>query len=673
MYRSVLLPALTIAGAALAACGTETTGTSSAAPASNSAPVVALGADVETPEGGQIQLSATVTDLDNDAVLSWSQMSGPAGTLSTSSSASPVFTAPIVNAQSVVVLRLTADDGIHTPSFDEMMITINNTARRSPSPQGIDGDIDDRRARARDGRAIERPRADREIRTFDGSNNNVANPLWGTTFAHLQRLAPADYSDGISALSGVLRPSARVVSNGVIDQNEGEVITNAYGGTDFIWQWGQFIDHDLDLTDGAAEQADIPIPTGDPQFDPDSTGTQVIFFNRALFDRDTGRDASTPREQENEISSWLDGSMIYGSDDARAAALRVGPDSPFLKTSDGNLLPFNVDNLTNANGPASDPATLFLAGDVRANEQLGLAVMHTLFVREHNRLAQTLQENFPLHDGEMIFQRARRLVVAKLQMITYQEFLPALVGPGALPAYSGYDPSINPTIFNEFSVAAYRLGHSMLNERLLRVDASGQEIPDGHLQLRDAFFRTPLLLRVEDDLDPILRGLAAQQHQALDVKVVADLRNFLFGRPGAGGLDLPSLNIQRGRDHGVPSYNDMREAMGLARAATFSDITSDVDMAQRLSDTYGNVDLIDLWVGGLAEDPLVEQGSQLGELFQAIIVKQFADLRDGDRFWYQNDLRRGDLARIAGTTLAGVIRANTSIGDELQDNVFAAP
>lgn len=364
------------------------------------------------------------------------------------------------------------------------------------------------------------------------------------------------------------------MSNQVINQNDGVSIPNTFDGTDFVWQWGQFLDHDIDLTDGAEESADIIVSAGDVHFDPDSTGTAVISFNRALFDPNTGFTAANPREQENEITSWIDGSMIYGSSDERITALRVGSESPLLETSEGNLLPFNETSLTNANGFITDPTRLFLAGDIRANEQLALATMHTLWVREHNRIAEALADDFPNNTADEIFELTRRLVVAKIQMITYNEWLPVLIGSGAIPAYAGYDAAINPSIYNEFSGASFRLGHSMLNERLLRLDASGNEIADGHIDLSAAFFTAPMILTSESSIDPILRGLATQRHQALDEMIVDDLRNFLFGAPGDGGLDLASLNIQRGRDHGLPDYNSMRVAMGLPAVLSFGDISS---------------------------------------------------------------------------------------------------
>jgi len=635
----------------------------------NTAPVVDAGPDLAGMETTIVEIDATVSG--SGVTIEWSQIAGPPVQFNSTSIEDPTVILPKVGGDTTATLRVTVSDNVNDPVTDDVTITIANASRKGPSSQGIDDNSDDRRDKAKRDRDGDRPRSEsREVRTYNGSNNNVANPLWGASFVHLQRLAPSDYEDDIGTMAGGLRPSAREVSNTIAAQDAGVSIENAANATDFVWQWGQFIDHDLDLTDGGEEVADIAVPTGDAWFDPDGIGASVIFFNRAVYDPDTGTDTANPREQENEITGWLDGSMIYGSDDERAAALRVAPDSPFLATSAGNLLPFNTDDLTNANGFVPDPASLFLAGDVRANEQVGLTVMHTLFVREHNRLAALLQERNPGADAEAIFQKARRLVIAELQIITYEEFLPALIGPDALPPYTGYDATINPSIYNEFSVAAYRLGHSMLNEALLRLDAGGAEIAAGHLALREAFFTAPSILQAEGDLDPILRGLARQLHQRVDTRIVDDVRNFLFGQPGVGGLDLASLNIQRGRDHGVPGYNDVREAMGLSRIASFAEITSDADLAQALADTYFNVDGIDLWIGGLAEDPLVSESSQLGPLFTAIIARQFRELRDGDRFWYQNDLSTDEREMVRGTTLSAVIRANTGIGNELQANVF---
>ncbi|MEP3655462.1 MAG: peroxidase family protein [Litorimonas sp.] len=667
--KKILITSVSGLALCLTACGDDNNSTGGVVDAAtNVAPVVSAGADQSVQEREQVQLSGSATDADGDTLtFSWSQVSGSMVDFSDASIANPVFRAPNTQDGEDVVLRLTVSDGTNSPVSSDVTISIADTPRDGASPQGInDGNRRDRRDDA-DNRTGNRPMVGGvEVRTYDGSANNLTNTNWGAAFEHLQRLAPNDYADGISEIAGPDRVSARVVSNLVHNQDDGESVPNTFGASDFVWQWGQFIDHDIDLTDGAEESADIIVPAGDVSFDPAGTGAVVIPFNRALFDPSTGTDVDNPREQENEITSWIDGSMVYGSDDERAEALRDTTNRHLLATSDGNLLPFNTAGLTNAN-PGTD--ILFLAGDVRANEQASLTVMHTLFVREHNRMAEILMDNNPDADPDDVFETARRLLVGKIQYITYNEWLPALIGEDAIPAYSGYDDSINPNIYNEFSVAAFRLGHTLLNENFIRLDADGNEADGGPLPLAEAFFAGTTLFTEEDDMDSILRGLASQLHQKYDVKAVTDIRNFLFGPPGAGGLDLPSLNIQRGRDHGAPSYNALRTALGLTPRTAFSEISSDADVVAGLEAAYDSVDDIDLWTGGLAEDAV--SGSQLGELFQTVMVRQFTELRDADRFWYEIYLPQADQNIVENTSLAEIIRDNTSIGNEISDDVFS--
>jgi len=293
--------------------------------------------------------------------------------------------------------------------------------------------------------------------------------------------------------------------------------------------------------------------------------------------------------------------------------------------------------------------------------------MHTLFVREHNRLAEEFAEQHPQWDGEQIYQKARQIVGAQIQVITYREFLPALLGNRPLSRYRGYDRNMNGGIRNSFSTAAYRFGHSALSPTLLRLDSNGNEIAEGNLPLSSAFF-SPFRVTDEGGIEPLLRGLASQECQRIDPFVVDGVRNFLFGDPGAGGFDLASLNIQRGRDHGIPSYNDVSESLGLGRAQDFSDVSSDPEIQNRLSSVYDSVDDVDLWVGGLSEDPI--SGSHLGELFSTILKRQFEALRNGDRFWYEETLSRDEIRSVERTKLSDIIRRNTDIGDEIQDDVF---
>ncbi|HXV38592.1 MAG TPA: peroxidase family protein [Nitrosopumilaceae archaeon] len=496
-----------------------------------------------------------------------------------------------------------------------------------------------------------------EYRTIGGTANNVENPNYGCVDSKLLRISGSDYDDGISVPAGQSRLSAREISNIVVAQTES--IPNTVKANDFVWQWGQFLDHDMDLTPANPNESfNIPVPAGDLFFDPNSDGNKVITLVRSL------HDDGTPREQINVVTAFIDASNVYGSDSTRAAALRTFSDGK-MKTSDGNFLPFNIDGLPNGGGTSS---TLYLAGDVRANEQIDLTAMHTLFVREHNRLAEQVAAKYPSMSDEEIYQMTRKIVGAEMQVITYKEFLPVLLGSNAIPPYKGYNPEIDPGISNEFSTASFRFGHSMLSPTLLRIKDSGDIVS---IPLKNAFFN-PGLLPIDDGIDSIMRGLSAQAAQEVDNKIVDDVRNFLFGPPGSGGFDLASLNIQRGREHGLPDYNNVRVAYGLTPVTGFSQISSDPAVQSALASAYSNVDDIDLWVGGLAEDHA--SGAMVGETIKAVLSDQFIRLRDGDRFWYQNDpffdYYKDFKKDVENITLADIVRLNTDIDDELQDNAF---
>jgi len=512
--------------------------------------------------------------------------------------------------------------------------------------------------------------ASAENRTMDGRNNNPADSEMGATFTMEMRMAPVAYADGVRVPAGQDRPNPRHISNTVCDQ-AGASIVNDSNLSDWVWQWGQFIDHDITLTEFMVPQEafDIEVPMGDVMFDPLFTGSQVIRLDRSLHDaQNSGMNTIRPRQQINQITAFIDGSVVYGSDDERAAWLRTFEGGK-LKTSAGNLLPLNDGTQVNA-GPGGAPSTsteLFTAGDVRASEQSGLTAVHTLFVREHNRLADEIAADHPDWGDEQIYQRARKLLGAMIQNITYREFLPALLGPMAPdPDAAAYDMGVDARIANEFANAGYRIGHTMLSPQVMRLGNDGDPIAQGPLSLRDAFF-DPSRIIDEGGIEPLLMGLAKQPMQMIDSMVVDDVRNFLFGQPGAGGFDLASLNIQRGRDHGIPDYNTVRVAYGLAAKQTFSEITSDESTRQRLEDAYGDVDLIDPWVGGLAEDHI--EGAVVGELIATMLADQFTRLRDGDRFWYANDdeLSDEDIAALESTRLSDVIGRNTDLSNIPRD------
>ncbi|HEX4666975.1 MAG TPA: peroxidase family protein [Chthoniobacterales bacterium] len=498
-----------------------------------------------------------------------------------------------------------------------------------------------------------------EFRSIDGSGNNPIDPTRGATNTPLLRLTTVAYEDGVGTPAGADEPGAREISNVVFAQDH--LVPCATNVSDYLWQWGQFIDHDIDLTPAVSpvELFNIPVPLGDPDFDPNGTGTQVIELDRSLYQMIAGI-----RQQLNTDTAFLDASQVYGSDEARALELRALDGTGKLKTSEGDLLPYNIHGFPNA---PDDSPSYFLAGDVRANEQVGLTAMQTLFMREHNYWATVIKQRQPNLDDDGIYYQARAIVGAELQIITYRDFIPLLLGPNALPPYVGYKPELDPTIANSFSTAAYRVGHTLLSPTLLRLDANNQSI--GDLDLSQAFFNPTEI--AGPGIEPYLRGLAKQVPQEVDCYLVDGVRNFLFGPPGAGGFDLAALNIQRGRDHGLPRYNQARIDFGLAPKSTFADITSDPTLQARLAAAYASPDDLDLWVGALAEDHV--NGGLVGELVYTILKDQFTRLRDGDRFWYQSYLPRSLVRKLEKQTLARIIRRNTPISGELQADVFLVP
>ncbi|MCA9780597.1 MAG: peroxidase family protein, partial [Candidatus Eremiobacteraeota bacterium] len=323
-----------------------------------------------------------------------------------------------------------------------------------------------------------------EPRSYDGSGNNLDQVELGSSHTAFGRLASPAYKDGIAAPSGQDRPSARAVSNVVCEQADGDKSGKDLSG--MVWLWGQFLDHDITLTpNGGQADFNIPVPAGDPYFDPRNTGTQTLSFARSVPFPGSGEDS--PREQINAITSWIDGSMVYGSDQSRADALRSFQGGR-MKTSEGDLLPYNTDGLANENPTRRPVESLFLAGDVRANENVALSSLHTVFMREHNRLADEISQDNPELDDEAVYQRARKMVGAQIQAITFNEFLPALLGDNAIPEYTGYNPEVDPTISNEFATAAYRLGHTMIENKIWRNEVTGEPRPEGDLEIKDAFF-----------------------------------------------------------------------------------------------------------------------------------------------------------------------------------------
>ncbi len=604
----------------------------------------------------------------------------------------------------------------------------------------------------------------RTTRTLDGSANNVANPSWGAANTPYRRIAAPSYADGVATPIG--GPPTRYVSNRIFNDTAQNTFSEN-GVSLWGFAWGQFIDHTIGLRqESAAESAPIQFDATDP-LESFNNEFGAIAFTRSPAAPGTG--SASPREQVNTVSSYIDGSNIYSDDAARLEWLRAGSLDGVVENNraklllPGGLLPRSGARGGQAPPPMAlsgrllaTPADAMVAGDVRANENVALTATQTLFAREHNRIVDALPRSL---SEEQKFQIARRVVGAEQQYITYREFLPTL-GVRLAP-YRGYDSRLDASLSNEFAVVGYR-AHSMIHGEL---EPSGPASAYSEQQL-DAFerqgveverdgdrvtFVIPLNLAFENPnllaaigVDPVLKGLGAEREYRNDEQIDNQLRSVLFQvpKPGvpdpgvcldgpplpdcfSGVVDLGALDVERGRDHGIPSYNALRRAYGLPAKGSFTAITGeatdrfpadpeldrrnpiddpnaldvlklfDADgneiplgspeadteairadrrttVAARLRAIYRDVDRLDGFVGMVAEQHVA--GTEFGELQRAIWEQEFETLRDGDRFFYGNDPALAAIARRYRVTyrhtLADVIRANTDA--DVQTNVFRA-
>jgi peroxidase len=491
-----------------------------------------------------------------------------------------------------------------------------------------------------------------DFRSIDGSNNNLADPTLNQANTDFARVGPANFADGFNEMTP--GPNPRTISNIVVAQEDtGEdgphlMDDNGVALSGMMYAWGQFIDHDLDLQKSdTTKDISIPVPAGDPFLTASS-----IPLTRAAIDPATGVPGH-PATAINTVTGWMDGSQIYGSNAATAASLRTA--DGHMKMSEGDNLPI-VDT---PQGPA------FAAGDVRAQENPDLTALQVLFVREHNYQVDRLHEEHPNWSGDKLYETAKAITTAEMVNITYSEFLPHLLGEDALERYHGYDPKVDPRITEEFAGAAFRFGHSIVSDEISAISNLG--VFTSEQTLAKSFFEDTATFNATG-ADGLLRHLSGDLANLLDARIVDGLRNFLVDPPD--GLDLAAINIQRGHDLGLGTLNQTREALGLTPYTSFDQLSSDPETAAAFEKAYGSIDAVDLWAGGLAEDHA--EGAVIGPTFGKIIGDQFTALRDGDRYYFENqNFDRQTLNEIKHTTLSDLILRNTDT-TAMQSDAFVA-
>uniref|UniRef100_A0A8C4YU05 Peroxidasin n=1 Tax=Gadus morhua TaxID=8049 RepID=A0A8C4YU05_GADMO len=551
-----------------------------------------------------------------------------------------------------------------------------------------------------------------KYRSHDGTCNNLQHPMWGASLTAFERLLKSVYDNGFNlprgaserAHNGYRLPLPRLVSTAMIGT---ETVTPDDRYTHMLMQWGQFLDHDMDATVSALSQSRFSdgqlcttVCTNDPpcfpiQFPANDqrqlrSGARCMFFVRSSPVCGSGMtsllmNSVYPREQINQLTAYVDASNVYGnsrheSDEIRDLAsqrglLRQG----IIQRTGKPLLPFATGQRTECMRDENEsPIPCFLAGDHRANEQLGLTAMHTVWFREHNRVATELLRLNPHWDGDTIYHEARKIVGAQMQHITYSHWLPKVlgeVGMKQMGQYVGYNPNINAGILNSFATASFRFGHTLINPILYRLDQDFQPIPQGHISLHRAFF-SPFRIVNEGGIDPLLRGLfgAAGKMRVSTQLLNTELTERLFSMAHAVALDLAAMNVQRGRDHGIPPYNDYRTFCNLTSAQSFEDLRNEIknpSVREKLQRLYGTPLNIDLFPALMAED--LVPGSRLGPTLMCLLSAQFKRLRDGDRFWYENPgvFSPAQLTQLKQASLSRVLCDNGDNITRIQQDVFS--
>ncbi|XP_066972309.1 peroxidase-like [Macrobrachium rosenbergii] len=528
-------------------------------------------------------------------------------------------------------------------------------------------------------------------RSIDGTCNNLQHPKWGSAKIPFVRYLLPAYEDGVDSMRGHNRrgiaklPSPRRVSREVKSAGRRPLLPHV---SLMVMQWGQFIDHEVVHTPEAAREnakgETMPLhccldgePDPDvwesPECQPIDVSSDPVFssYNRTCMRFVRSLIASKgctfgPREQLNQITAYLDASAVYGSTPDVARILRSFKGGHLNKVHDN--LPVSGHLLPEVKCPHSS-GFCFKAGDERVNEQPGLASMHTLWLRVHEGIVKQFSYHNPHWSDETLYQESRRVVSALIQQITYKEFLPVVLGDSIMWEYDlypssygykdNYDPNIDASIANVFATAAYRFGHTLVNDFL---KSSGLNIP-----LLGSFMRPYILHQKRTRPSALLEGLANEPSQAADTYLVHTLTDKLFaGLEEPVGLDLMALNIQRGRDHGLPPYNAWRAACGLVPFLNFDDLASEMgsSVAEAFRKAYGTVEDIDLFPAGLAERSV--NGGLLGPTFSCILGQQFSNLKTGDRFWYEREgqpkpFTPDQLMSIRNQTLASVMCHHTDL------------
>ncbi|XP_022695720.1 peroxidase-like isoform X1 [Varroa jacobsoni] len=556
-------------------------------------------------------------------------------------------------------------------------------------------------------------------RTFDGSCNNLFYGCWGRAGETYGRLLPPDYADEMGkprwGKKGHKLPNVRELSRVMQGNQVQSSQTSSATYTDMTTHFGQFLAHevssaapyfDKEIRNGKvvritpvcchkvnkdSECHPIEIGHGDPFYEdghcielvrsrPYNASETACLKNNAV--------KSNIREQVNVVTSFIDGSVIYGSSTKKAESLvdddgsmKMDRNSRYIR---GGLMPrTDEEGSCSSYYPGCD-GRCFKAGDIRASLTPMLGALQTIYLREHNRIASHfVQRNWTKWQ---VYNVSRKIVGAMIQVITFKEYLPLMLGQETMSRYNLTIPSpqyryhhhLNPSIINTWATAACRVSHSNVADKMKREGKTLDRCPSLAYDINN------MDDYCKPETDPVrsfLVGACEQRMQELNTVYTREVTRYLFSTPMKPGKDLRSIDYHRGRDHGIPSYNQWRQLCGLRPYGSFEAMKAACsnrygDLINKLKHLYNNeIDDLDFGVGAILEP--VFPGSTFGPTVTCLFGHQFNRLKFGDRFWFENPkvptaFTKGQLSRIYRITLAGLICANTDIL-RIQRNVFLIP
>ncbi|CAG2209010.1 PXDN [Mytilus edulis] len=459
-------------------------------------------------------------------------------------------------------------------------------------------------------------------RSADGSCNNRIHPEWGTTFSPQIRFLPPDYGDQFDI--GVVPRSTSVTGHKLPSPRE---ISNSV--------------HNAGMTAPRDHTYNI----------------NLMHFG--------------PSNQMNQKTSYLDLSLIYGNSiegEQRFRQFGSEGEQRFRQFGSGKNCHFG-------NSIEGEQRFRQFGSGHPKSFDATLNIFHVIFLRENDKILRDLKHLG--WNGESLYKEARKIMSAVYQHIVYTEYVPAVIGQDVMLRYglkstqyghnTMYNPKTDATTSNVFATAAIRFAHSTFDT--FEKDVIQGFSPETFQNYSNIVTNSPssstLFTRFQSKTDRFMTDFG---------------RNKLWESEPKNSVDTMSFDIQRGRDHGLPSYNRWREYCGLRPILHFgkgimgfADHT--IGATKALSSVYRHPDDIDLISGAMAERPV--SGGIVGPTFACLLGEQFALFKTGDRFFYENDFyptgfTKGQLRQIKKQSLASVMCRHVNVPAVLQ-NAFISP